>query len=111
MYCADVNSVIGIVTGGQGGWSTAGCRLHGTEKGKAICYCDHLTNFAVLLGAKTPKENTANQIALTLISYIGVGISLAGSLFTLISYVIFPYVYLDLNEYVGCTICSMYQSK
>ena len=62
----------------------------------------------MLLGAKTPKEDTAHQLALTLISYIGVGISLAGTFFTLISYIIFPYVYLDLNEYVACMICSLF---
>ena len=79
--------------------------LHGYVE----CHCSHLTNFAVLLGAKIPEKGTAHQLVLKLISYIGIGISLAGTLFTLISYIIFPYVYLDLNEYVPCMISNTSQ--
>eukprot|EP00794_Sanderia_malayensis_P014278 gene14278-15765_t len=75
---------------GKGGWSQQGCKVHKVENGYTTCHCDHLTNFAVLLGAQEPVKGSIHAKALSIVSYIGVAISLAGVLFTLLSYSIFP---------------------
>lgn len=35
--------------GGYGAWSTAGCRLVSENRREAVCACDHLTEFALLV--------------------------------------------------------------
>ena len=36
--------------GGDGDWSESGCRYDGVnDRGRVLCECDHLTNFAVLV--------------------------------------------------------------
>ncbi|GFS81129.1 latrophilin Cirl [Nephila pilipes] len=39
-------------------WSQEGCWLKRSNKTHAVCECDHLTNFALLMEMKTPKEST-----------------------------------------------------
>ena len=34
---------------GLGDWSEEGCWYSGTENGRHVCSCDHLTNFAILV--------------------------------------------------------------
>ncbi|KAI8509422.1 hypothetical protein Bbelb_132700 [Branchiostoma belcheri] len=36
---------------GGGAWSTDGCSYRGMDKGRVVCECDHLTNFAVLMNS------------------------------------------------------------
>ena len=33
---------------GRGDWSSEGCWYNGSQDGRIICMCDHMTNFAVL---------------------------------------------------------------
>ena len=36
-------------SGGEGNWTTEGCRLADETNGIISCECDHLTNFGVLV--------------------------------------------------------------
>jgi hypothetical protein len=57
-----------------------------------VCKCSHLTNFAVLVdvhGTAGSSLSSANQLALELITYIGLGVSVAGMVVTLFTYLVF----------------------
>ncbi|XP_065668367.1 adhesion G-protein coupled receptor G2 isoform X2 [Hydra vulgaris] len=71
-----------------GKWLTTGCYRNETGINNDIftCFCDHLTNFAVLLDI---NQNSDNPLALKIIAYIGCGVSLLGlglSLLTLATF-------------------------
>ncbi|XP_070568331.1 adhesion G-protein coupled receptor G6-like [Ptychodera flava] len=75
---------------GNGAWSDEGCTLstevdHGELM--AVCECDHLTNFALLFDVYRtgPPDDPAHQRALSIISYVGCGISLLALAVTLVS--------------------------
>lgn len=93
-----VNVPIISALDGYGGWSRDGCRTIETTNGRVTCSCDHLTNFAVLFNPDVqivyePETNLYNhQLALSYISYIGCGLSLAGILVTIITLLLFKYV-------------------
>uniref|UniRef100_A0A665TJQ1 Adhesion G protein-coupled receptor G4b n=1 Tax=Echeneis naucrates TaxID=173247 RepID=A0A665TJQ1_ECHNA len=65
---------------GQGGWDSRGCEVQSVSSNQTSCLCDHLTHFAVLL--------TDRQI-LTVISYVGCGVSSIFLGITLITYLAF----------------------
>ncbi|XP_070182657.1 adhesion G-protein coupled receptor G6-like [Littorina saxatilis] len=78
---------------GKGAWSEEGCNYSDTVQGKVVCECDHLTNFAVLLdlyGQESRKEKIAqiHESALSLISKIGLSLSIAGLSVTVISFIV-----------------------
>ena len=59
------------------------------QDGMHRCRCDHLTNFAILLdvtGKGTPK---GAALALSIVTYIGCGVSLLSLLIILLTFVIF----------------------
>ena len=63
------------------------------EAGRVQCYCDHMTNFAVLFSASGPKEHDdKHNMALSIISYVGCAISLVGLTLTLMTYALFRFV-------------------
>ncbi|KAF7660595.1 hypothetical protein LDENG_00278750 [Lucifuga dentata] len=75
--------------GGQGGWNNSGCAILRTSSYQTSCLCDHLTHFAVLLDVvRAPVGEVDSQI-LTVISYIGCGISSIFLGVTLITYLAF----------------------
>ena len=100
------------VDGGK--WSTDGCKTLWTENGQTQCACDHLTNFALLMVMLVPRSveflktslycqnlngpnretclSKPHQIALSLVSYIGCGLSLLGLLLLILTCIIFPLV-------------------
>ena len=43
-------------SGGKGAWATDGCRLHSYKDGLAVCLCNHLTNFAILMSPVDSSE-------------------------------------------------------
>lgn len=57
---------------GLGGWDDEGCQLVRSVNDTITCNCNHLTSFSILMSPNTPKDET-----LSLITYIGVGISIA----------------------------------
>ncbi|XP_002735776.3 adhesion G-protein coupled receptor G6-like [Saccoglossus kowalevskii] len=75
-----------------GGWSRDGCNVLGQSSNNFItCECDHLTNFALLMDVYgTASEfDESHQKALSIVSYIGCGISLFCMLLTLITFLAF----------------------
>ncbi|XP_060084150.1 adhesion G-protein coupled receptor G6-like [Ylistrum balloti] len=73
-------------------WSNQGCFIYETvNNSHTTCACDHLTNFALLMDIYGTGGNLSeeNRLAMSLISYIGCGISIFGLLLTLITYCAF----------------------
>lgn len=56
-------------------WSEEGCHIHLTNRTHTVCECNHLTNFAVLMDVHAVKLDTAHQVALQIITYVGCIIS------------------------------------
>lgn len=63
-------------TQSNGSWSTSGCTTYTLNWSHARCVCNHLTSFAVLVSNES--RNDADKHALSLITYIGIAISLLG---------------------------------
>ena len=55
---------------------------------KITCQWNHLTNFALLFHAQ--DIDATHDTVLSIVTYIGVSLSLAGAFFTLLIHVIFP---------------------
>uniref|UniRef100_A0A8C3AWQ6 Uncharacterized protein n=1 Tax=Cyclopterus lumpus TaxID=8103 RepID=A0A8C3AWQ6_CYCLU len=69
------------VSGGRGGWNSRGCETQSVSAKRTSCLCDHLTHFAVLL--------VSHSQILTVISYLGCGISSIFLGITLLTYLSF----------------------
>ncbi|XP_062407334.1 adhesion G protein-coupled receptor F5-like [Sardina pilchardus] len=65
----------------SGGWDTFGCELKVDENSTVRCECNHTTSFSVLMSPYIPPEA---KMALDIITYVGVGISIASLVITLI---------------------------
>ncbi|XP_051265374.1 adhesion G protein-coupled receptor F5 isoform X35 [Dicentrarchus labrax] len=64
---------------GLGGWDDEGCELVNNGNGNVTCNCNHLTSFSILMSPNSPDD-----LALDVITYIGVGISMASLVICLI---------------------------
>uniref|UniRef100_A0A8C5GJ70 Adhesion G protein-coupled receptor G4b n=1 Tax=Gouania willdenowi TaxID=441366 RepID=A0A8C5GJ70_GOUWI len=71
--------------GGRGGWNSNGCVTKSISPLQSSCFCDHLTHFGLLL---VSNKSTDRKI-LTVISYLGCGISSLFLGITLLTYLIF----------------------
>ncbi|XP_029304335.1 adhesion G-protein coupled receptor G4 [Cottoperca gobio] len=60
---------------GHGGWDDYGCRKHNSSSEYTTCLCDHLTHFGVLLDVSRTPLDPANEQILTIITYVGCGVS------------------------------------
>ncbi|XP_071785300.1 uncharacterized protein [Asterias amurensis] len=69
----------------EGAWSAEGCAVETENHTHVTCLCDHLTNFAVLLMPNSVVIGAVDKIALGIISYIGLGLSLFSLLLAFIS--------------------------
>ncbi|CAL1287113.1 unnamed protein product [Larinioides sclopetarius] len=65
-------------------WSQEGCWLKKSNKTHAVCECDHLTNFALLMEVEAPKEYTENRIFSKMIIFISCGLAIVFFLITAI---------------------------
>lgn len=81
-------SIPGII----GSWSTEGCKVKETQnyKGFITCECNHLTNFALLLDVSQTRQKS---LALSVVTWIGCGISMAGLMLTIMTYLHLTYAY------------------
>lgn len=66
---------------GLGAWDTEGCVLVSDINNIVTCNCSHLTSFSILMSTEIPKHI---RELLDIITYIGVGISLASLVICLI---------------------------
>ncbi|XP_017263583.2 adhesion G-protein coupled receptor G4 [Kryptolebias marmoratus] len=75
--------------GGLGGWNSSGCETQSISSHQTSCLCDHLTHFAVLLDVSRTSISEADSEILTVISYVGCGISSIFLAITLLTYLVF----------------------
>ncbi|KAJ0002945.1 hypothetical protein NQD34_008094 [Periophthalmus magnuspinnatus] len=75
--------------GGRGGWNERGCETQSVSHYQTRCLCDHLTHFAVLLDVSRAPISEIDSRILTIISYIGCGISAIFLGITLLTYLAF----------------------
>ncbi|XP_065664183.1 adhesion G-protein coupled receptor G2 isoform X5 [Hydra vulgaris] len=92
-------------------WSTKGCKVTNSSLSVVICECNHLTNFALLLNvAQSGSQN--DSLSLTIVTWIGCGLSIAGLFLTIVSYSAFsklrkklaPKILLSLCVSLMCTL-------
>ncbi|KAM9728985.1 adhesion G-protein coupled receptor G4 [Menidia menidia] len=72
---------------GQGGWDGNGCRVNSSNSDYTTCQCDHLTHFGVLLDVSRTPLDPANEQILTMITYVGCGISSLFLGITILTYI------------------------
>ncbi|XP_052422593.1 adhesion G-protein coupled receptor G4 isoform X1 [Carassius gibelio] len=60
---------------GYGGWNPKGCWTYNTSSDYTTCLCDHMTHFGVLLDVSRTPIDEKNEQILTLITYMGCGVS------------------------------------
>uniref|UniRef100_A0A3Q2D663 Adhesion G protein-coupled receptor D2 n=1 Tax=Cyprinodon variegatus TaxID=28743 RepID=A0A3Q2D663_CYPVA len=70
-----------------GWWNTKGCEVVSKHYGYTVCYCNHTTNFALLLQVYETQRSAENEKALQVLTFIGCGVSLCGLLFTFILFI------------------------
>ncbi|XP_062586446.1 adhesion G protein-coupled receptor L4-like [Saccostrea cucullata] len=74
-------------------WSTEGCHLDPLQSNltHAVCVCSHLTNFAILMDVfdVQSKIDHDNSMILTIMTYIGCGLSIIGCLITVVIFEFF----------------------
>ncbi|KAL7847432.1 hypothetical protein AOLI_G00221500 [Acnodon oligacanthus] len=88
-----------MLVGGSGGWSSEGCTVLNRTATETVCRCNHLTSFGVLLGHSTPS------IILTFITNIGCGISATFLSLTLITYLVFEELRVDIPSRILIQFC------
>ncbi|XP_040006974.1 adhesion G-protein coupled receptor G4 [Xiphias gladius] len=74
---------------GQGGWDDFGCRKYNSSSDYTTCLCDHLTNFGVLLDISRTQVDPANEQILTIITFVGCGVSSLFLGITVLTYTVF----------------------
>ncbi|XP_021475597.2 adhesion G-protein coupled receptor D2-like [Oncorhynchus mykiss] len=67
-----------------GWWSTKGCEVISKHYDSTVCFCNHTTNFALLLQVYEVQRSPESERALQVMTFIGCGVSLCGLLFTFI---------------------------
>ncbi|XP_073767385.1 adhesion G protein-coupled receptor D2 isoform X2 [Danio rerio] len=70
-----------------GGWSTKGCVVISTQNNSTSCYCNHTTNFALLLQIYEVQRDAVHDAGLQILSLIGSAVSLCALIFTFILFV------------------------
>ncbi|XP_077862397.1 adhesion G protein-coupled receptor L4-like [Saccoglossus kowalevskii] len=70
-------------------WSTEGCELVESTQTETVCKCNHLTSFAVLMQPTSYQISEEHKQALSLLTFVGCGISLAALLVTFITLIYF----------------------
>ncbi|KAL7863234.1 hypothetical protein SRHO_G00122180 [Serrasalmus rhombeus] len=74
---------------GEGGWDDNGCQVKHTNFTHTSCICFHLTHFGVLLDVSKMPINPKDDMILTIITYLGCGISSVFLGITLLTYIAF----------------------
>ncbi|XP_054752963.2 adhesion G-protein coupled receptor G4-like [Lytechinus pictus] len=92
---------------GRGDWSDKGCQFAGRRNdGNIICYCNHLTNFAVLVDIHGQLDiNQKEKFALDLITRIGCFLSIAGLSFTILTFLLFKSLRTNRSRQILIHLC------
>lgn len=80
-----------LFTEGHGNWVEDGCELVSYEDGEATCACSHLTNYACLVESSATNEPIEPRVVntLSILSIVGVGISILSLTFTIAALLVF----------------------
>ncbi|XP_042335010.1 adhesion G-protein coupled receptor D2 [Sceloporus undulatus] len=70
--------------GGHGGWSTAGCSVINSHPEFTACFCNHTTNFAVLLQVYEVQRNAEEESILKTLTFVGCGVSFCALIVTFV---------------------------
>uniref|UniRef100_A0A4W4HR62 Adhesion G protein-coupled receptor G4b n=1 Tax=Electrophorus electricus TaxID=8005 RepID=A0A4W4HR62_ELEEL len=73
----------------SGGWDSSGCQIGQSNMSHTSCLCWHLTHFGVLLDVSKTGINERDDMILTVISYLGCGVSSTFLGITLLTYMFF----------------------
>ncbi|KAG8447858.1 hypothetical protein GDO86_015097 [Hymenochirus boettgeri] len=73
-----------INSGSGGAWSTYGCHVKSSQMEETVCFCNHTTNFAVLLQVYEVQRSPDEEQALRMLTFIGCGVSLCALVVTFI---------------------------
>ncbi|XP_014912099.1 adhesion G-protein coupled receptor G2-like [Poecilia latipinna] len=74
---------------GHGGWDDHGCRKYNSTPDYTTCLCDHLTHFGVLLDVSRTQLDPLHEQILTIITYVGCGVSSLFLGITILTYMAF----------------------
>ncbi|XP_033374368.1 adhesion G-protein coupled receptor D2 [Parus major] len=84
--CAFWNFSLSPDAGGM--WSTAGCSVVMSLPDSTACFCNHTTNFAVLLQVYEMERTTKEELTLQTLTFIGCGISFFALIVTFILFLV-----------------------
>ncbi|NXM33866.1 AGRD2 protein, partial [Oxyruncus cristatus] len=71
-----------------GMWSTAGCSVVMSLQDSTACFCNHTTNFAILLQVYEMQMTTKEEFTLQTLTFIGCGISFCALIVTFILFMV-----------------------
>ncbi|NWV14765.1 AGRD2 protein, partial [Ptilonorhynchus violaceus] len=71
-----------------GMWSTAGCSVVTSLSDSTACFCNHTTNFAILLQLYEMQMTTKEEFTLQTLTFIGCGVSFCALIVTFILFVV-----------------------
>ncbi|XP_058252494.1 adhesion G-protein coupled receptor G4 [Hemibagrus wyckioides] len=74
---------------GRGGWDDTGCQVKYSNATHTSCLCFHLTHFGVLLDISKTPINPKDDMILTVITYLGCGLSSIFLGITVLTYMAF----------------------
>ncbi|XP_022808007.1 adhesion G protein-coupled receptor L4-like [Stylophora pistillata] len=82
------------------GWSDEGCRVSKRNSYDTECSCNHLTHFAVLFdfGNTSAKPTKTDEEILTILTYVGLTLSLIGIILTIVLYALLTDVHQPLSQ-------------
>ncbi|XP_029469892.1 adhesion G-protein coupled receptor D2 [Rhinatrema bivittatum] len=80
--CAFWNFSVSPETGGM--WSTSGCSVISSNSESTSCFCNHTTNFAILLQVHEVQRSSEEESALKTLTFIGCGVSFCALIVTFI---------------------------
>ncbi|XP_043078298.1 adhesion G-protein coupled receptor D2 isoform X2 [Puntigrus tetrazona] len=77
-----------IMEGHASGWSKKGCRVLPSPPDVTSCFCNHTTNFAVLMNYMEHRWSAKEESVLTKLTFIGSGASLCALVVTLMLFTV-----------------------
>ncbi|XP_078382430.1 adhesion G protein-coupled receptor L4-like [Oculina patagonica] len=88
------------------GWSGKGCRTRSISNSQTECVCNHLTHFAVLMDYTDSGDSVPGQTLpsekddkiLTILTHVGMALSLTGVVLTIISYLLLTDMHAPLSH-------------
>ncbi|KAF4797730.1 adhesion G protein-coupled receptor D2 [Turdus rufiventris] len=84
--CAFWNFSLSPDAGGM--WSTAGCSVVMSLPDSTACFCNHTTNFAILLQVYEMQRTTKEEFTLQTLTFIGCGVSFCALIVTFILFLV-----------------------